>query len=151
MAGVAAANNNTTNVVPAPNTWFFFDAGNEHGAAGAEQSFTGTNLLNTGIAFTSGVVYSFTFDVYPALGKYDATVSNGAQSFTGTDLQFRNLKTSAALADAPDTIYAGIGSSATTDNHAFALDGLTITAIPEPGSLAFLGLAGLALLRRRVR
>ena len=149
MIGVASASNGTTNVVPANNTFFFFDAGNESGNA---QGFTGSNLVNTGISFTSGVVYSVSVDVYPALGKYDATISNGTQSFTGTDLQFRNLKTSTAAADAPDTLYFGIGSSANADNHAFAIDGLSITAIPEPGSLAWVGLATLALgARRRVR
>jgi uncharacterized protein (TIGR03382 family) len=146
MMGVAAANNGTSNVVPAPNTWFFFDAGNELGNA---QGFTGSNLVNTGVTLTSGTVYSFTVDVYPALGKYDATISNGTQSFTGTDLQFRNLKASTATADVPDTLHFGIQSSAATDNHAFSLDGLSITAIPEPGSLAFLGLTALALVGRR--
>jgi hypothetical protein len=145
MIGVAAASNGTANVIPAPNTWFFFDAGNESTA----NAFTGNNLVNTGITLSSGTVYSFTVDVNPALGKYDATISNGTQSFTGTDLQFRNGKASTATADVPDTLHFGIQSSATTDNHAFSLDALTITAIPEPGSLAFLGLTSLALATRR--
>lgn len=130
MIGVAAASNGTSNVVPAPNTWFFFDAGNETGSAGAAQAFTGANLVNTGITLTSGTVYSFAVDVYPALGKYDATISNGTQSFTGTDLQFRNLKTSTAPLDVPDTLHFGIQSSAATDNHAFSLD----PASPSPPS-----------------
>jgi hypothetical protein len=148
MIGVAAASNGTSNVIPAPNTWFFFDAGNEPGSTAA-QSFTGSNLVNTGVVLTSGTVYSFTVDVYPALGKYDATISNGTQSFTGTDLQFRNLKASTATADVPDTLHFGIQSSAATDNHAFSLDALSVTAIPEPGSIAFLGLAVAGLLRGR--
>lgn len=144
MMGVAAAGNGSANTIPAANTWFFFDAGNE---SSNPQGFTGSNLVNTGVPLTPGTVYSFTVDVYPALSKYDATISNGTQSFTGTDLQFRNLKTAAA--DAPDNLYFGIQSSANTDNHAFSVDALSITAIPEPGSLALFGIAGLTLLRRR--
>jgi uncharacterized protein (TIGR03382 family) len=144
MIGVASAGS-ASNTIPAPNSWFFFDAGNESPA----NAFTGANLVGTGIALVPGLVYDFTVDVYPSLGKYDATVSDGTNSFTGTDLQFRNGKTSTAPLDIPDTLHFGIGSSAAADNHAFSIDALTVTAIPEPASLAWIGLGVTALLRRR--
>ncbi|MEM6259557.1 MAG: PEP-CTERM sorting domain-containing protein [Planctomycetota bacterium] len=38
-----------------------------------------------------------------------------------------------------------------TNNTPFGIGGLTLTAVPEPGSLALLGLGGLCVLRRRRR
>ena len=147
MIGAAGGSNGTSNVVPAPNTFFFFDAGNEPTA----NAFTGANLVNTGVALNPGTVYSFTIDVYPGLGKYDATINDGTNSFTGTDLQFRNGLASASAANAPDTLYFGIQSSAAADNHAYSVDALTITAIPEPATFGLFAVGALALATRRRR
>jgi hypothetical protein len=78
-------------------------------------------------------------------------VGDGTNTFSGTDFQFRNGLASTTAANAPDTLFFGIQSSATADNHAYSLDSLTITAIPEPATVALASLAGIGLLARRRR
>lgn len=142
IIAAAAADNGTTNDIPAPNTWFAFD---NHG----NTNFTGTNLVNTGIALVPGTVYTFQIDVFPSQGKYELTLTDGVNTSFLSDLDFRGGIPTAG--NEPDVIHFGANISAANDNHAFSIDSLTVTVAPEPGTFGVVGIAAIAALLRRRR
>jgi|GEM_PF-1574246 len=94
--------------------WFFFDR-NEDG------DFKKDNMVNTGLGLVAGAVYEFTVTVDPSTGFYDATISDGKNSFSESGLRFRNGKS------VPDGfIHFGVSASAKADDLTFALGSLRV-------------------------
>lgn len=133
--------------------WAFYDGDNNG-------SFDGDNpnkMISTGIALTTGGVYQFTIDVYPnediSLCYWNATVNDGTNSFTSTNMGFRtddgvgsylNFLTKKSKATAVEG----------EDVRQFSVDGIRISAVPEPSVALLLTSGGVLLLtfyRRRYR
>lgn len=125
-------------------SWYFFDRN-------VSSDFTVANMFNTGMGLDAGTVYSFTVDVNPVAGTYSATISNGLTSVSATELGFR--RGAVNVSASPAHLGFGVNRSTTSDNVTFALDSLSITAVPEPaGAAAIAGLAvfcGVVTARRR--
>ena len=56
--------------------WYFYDRQQD-------SSFGPQNAVNTGIALAPGVTYSFSVDLHPVAGVYDAAISDGNALFLG--------------------------------------------------------------------
>lgn len=138
LVGVAAADNGTTNVVPDGN-WYVYDYTTNN-------SFTGANLVNTGIALTTGVTYSFVVNVNPAARNYTVTINGSdSSSYVSGTLDFRNQSTTPT-----NTLAFGSVTNETNDTTAFSIDNISIDGVPEPSSIAVAGLLGaIGLVRRR--
>jgi len=129
----------TTYDVP-DRVWWFFD-----GTSGT--GYDEDNMVATPIGLEAGVVYEFEVELFPDSGTYNASISNGTESFAAYGLTFRNQQTGAFT-----WIHFG-GSMADGADWAFSLDSITIW-VPEPASMTLLLLCGaavLAPLRRRRR
>lgn len=101
--------------------WCFYDGLQQTGPPDPNQN------VATGIDIVAGGVYEFTIIVDPETHTYDATVSNGAESFTITDLGWR----SAALGIGGN-LHFGAVCSDELDTRAFSLDELVISQTSEP-------------------
>ncbi len=99
-----------------------------------------TKIVNSGIAVEANKVYSFTISLHPTTDTYDVAVTDGTNSFSATDLGFRN--------DAGPTgkLNWAMRLSDTGDTGAFSLDSVNISTIPEPASLTILVTAVLGLI-----
>ncbi len=75
------ADDGTGNI--APLSWSLYDG------LGDGSGFDTSLLVDTGIALESGTTYKFEITVDPVNGKYDATIDNGTQSQTFTQLGLR--------------------------------------------------------------
>ncbi len=121
--------------------WSFYDGDNDG-------VLSGDNNVDTDMALVAGGVYEFTITIDPDAKTYDATVSDGTDSFTAPDLGWR---TSANYVGGNITFANwGYGGG---DDRAFSLDSLVISQVPEPSTavmavLAIVSLAGLGLRRR---
>jgi hypothetical protein len=111
-------------------------------------AFAKENMVNTGMDLVAGRIYDFDVTLYPALGKYDATIFDGLSAFSAQGLTFRS-----GLPGQYNYLHFGGSRSATDTSWAFSLDSVVISAIPEPATLTMLALAGLALaaMQRRQR
>jgi len=138
LVGVAGADNGTTNVVP-DGHWYVYDYTNNNG-------FSGANLVDTGITLTQNVVYSFVVNVNPAARNYTVNITGSDSStYTSGDLDFRNQSTTPT-----NTLVFGSVTHATSDTTAFSFDNVTIDGVPEPSSMALLGVLGaMGMVRRR--
>ena len=117
--------------------WWFFDGA-------ASNAYDAANMVPSSIGIEAGTVYEFEVMVYPALGLYDASVTNGTDTFSALGLTFRN-----GTPGVYDWLHFGGKSSANTDDWAFSLDSVRVY-VPEPATMAIL-LGGLGVLARRRR
>jgi len=134
--------------------WTFYDGGRDGAARTAERN------VASDIAVTSGQVYDFTIVVDPLTQSYDATVSDGTNSFTATDLGWRTAATEIGQWLVFDT---RAGDVTFAEHRLFSLDDIVITQlsesipgdedadVPEPGIAALLTIAMVLLTARRPR
>lgn len=144
LIGVAAANNGTTNIVPAGN-WYFYDFDSTASNA-STRPFTAPHLHDTGIAFEAGVTYSFVVTVDPSSKTYGVEMSSGGSVLASqTGLNFRTGS------DTPTSTLVFGTVTQPDETRAFSIDNVTITGVPEPSSALLLGSCGLLGLLRRQR
>ena len=112
-------------------------------------AFDVANMFDTNLVLQDDTIYDFEVIVDPASATYSATISDGVNTVSATGLGFRN-----GTAGAYDFLGFGVNASATNDDLTFALDSISVTAVPEPGSLALwtlLGFVAVGLAWRRRR
>jgi hypothetical protein len=102
--------------------WSFYNGGRDGGDLSA--------LLNvdTNIDITTGGVYDFTIVVDPTTQSYDATVSDGTNSFTANDLGWRTN-----AAQVGGYLSFATRSSENGEVRAFSLDDVIISTSTVPG------------------
>ncbi len=127
----------TNGSVPA-STWAFYNGAKNNAA------FDPTKLVSTGVAMNFTTVYSFTINLDPAARTWTGTVTNGINTYTSpTAIGFNSASTSLG-----GVLNFETKGSFSSDDPTFSTDNISII-VPEPGSLAVLGMAGMAMLRRR--
>jgi hypothetical protein len=128
-------------------TWAFYD--------GDEGSFDGDDperMLSTGIAMTTGGVYEFTIDVYPVEKTWDATVDDGTDSVTKTDMGYRTHGSAGTYLSFLTKKSKATPADEFDDVRKFSVDGIRIGIIPEPSTLLLMAMgSGLLLGFRRRR
>lgn len=114
-------------------------------APAAQSTFSSTQSGSTPAGVPSFAWHTWTITqngtnmVWAIDGKTITTVPDSALTFGGSQVQL----------GADDTGSTGNTAANNQLFNADIFDNLTITALPEPGSLSLLGIAGLAVLRRR--
>lgn len=117
-------------------------------------SFINTTVNTGGLSLTPGQQYVAFYSVnglgnavtgYSSWGYLGTTIENGSDSYTGGNFVFNNdTDTTFEGGWQNPTFYGGVAS----DDLAFTL---TFASVPEPGTLALMGLSGLVLLMGRRR
>jgi len=102
--------------------WCFYDGLGDGG------DMDGDLNVDTNIDIVAGGVYDFTIVVDPETWTYDATVSDGVDSFTATDLGWRTN-----AANVGGYLHFATRHSDEYDARAFSLDALVITSSMTPG------------------
>jgi hypothetical protein len=102
--------------------WSFYNGDRLGGTLSA------ANNVDTNIDIATGGVYDFTIVVDPTTRSYDATVSNGTNSFTANDLGWRT-----SGAQVGGYLSFATRSSTTGEIRAFSLDEVVITQAMIPG------------------
>jgi hypothetical protein len=102
-------------------------------------SIADSSLVNFGNTNGNGI----DLDVYVNDTLIAARSIDGFNSFTATDFDG-----SLGTLSVGDTVYVTVGHNGNSGNDAFVID-YSLEVVPEPGSLALLGLGGLIMLRRR--
>ncbi len=109
-------------------------------AAGANTIVVGSGIQGT--ATDTATVYTASL----AINRFNSTSFNLAVNYAGTS--FSENYTPAALTDTYDTLSIfGI----TGQNQAFTIDNVRVEVIPEPSTVAMLGVGMLALIKRQRR
>jgi MYXO-CTERM domain-containing protein len=121
-----------------------------YNASPTDNAFTAGSLVDSGIAIASGVTYHFDVTTDPASKTYTLHLTSSAgESFTSASLNWRNFKDNPTAAGG--FLQFGSGADASGEARSFALDSVTITAVPEPAAAGLLALFALPLVRRRRR
>lgn len=113
-------------------TWYFYDRK-------VDNSFGPQNAVNTGMALTHGVTYSFSVDLNPIAGTYSASISDGVHQFSADDLTFRSPSFASTYLH-----FGGKVSSGSNDALSYSLDSVAITGgsndVEVPGAPGFRGI-----------
>lgn len=118
----------------------------------------GNNFVNTGVAFATGVTYSFSIEENPVTKEWSVTIFNGATSVALTDLAYRTGSWNTgggSITDARWLTFAAteiISGTSVGASASFSVDNIVISSIPEPSAAALLlGMTALGtiLVRRR--
>lgn len=118
------------------NEWLLYNGGANGG------SFDTNNFVNSGMTLTTGTTYRFTITSDPTTKKYSGSIYNGTTTVNWTNLGWRANAAS-------DKLGFNQKVSSGSDLISYSLDNISI--VPEPGSLALLGMAALPVLLRRRR
>jgi len=118
------------------NEWLLYNGASD----GA--TFNTDNFVNSGMALASGTTYQFIITSDPTTKKYSGSINNGTTSVNWSNLGWRSVAAS-------DKLGFNERVSAGSDLISYSLDNISI--VPEPGSLALLGMAALPVLLRRRR
>lgn len=116
------------------NQWLLYDGAGDGGG------FLPANFQNSGMTIAAGTTYIFTVTNNPATKKYSVSISDGTTTVSASNLGWRANTASNGIAF-NNRVSGG------TDAISYSIDNISI--IPEPSAVTLLGLAGLALLRRR--
>jgi hypothetical protein len=116
------------------NEWLFYNGAGDGG------SFSAANFQNSGMTVGAGTTYSFTVTNDPATKKYSVSIFDGTNTVSSSNLGWRSSSASNGIA-------FNNRASAVTDVESYSIDNISI--VPEPGTVTLVGLAGLAVLRRR--
>lgn len=94
--------------------WYFYDRQ-------VDSSFGPANAVNTGIALAEDVTYSFSIELDPAAGLYNASISDGTHFFAAEDLRFRS--------GGGSSTYLHFGGKASSGSKplSYSLDSIAIT------------------------
>lgn len=115
------------------NQWLFYN-----GAANG--TYSAANFQSSGMAITEGTTYTFNITNDPVAKKYSVSIFDGTSTVSASDLGWRSSTASNSIAFNQKV-------SAGTDVIGYSIDNISI--IPESATTMLLGLAGLAMLRRR--
>lgn len=144
--GIFAASSATSTTGTASQTWGIqaLSGGNFflHDGDGSDNS----TLIDTGLAPVQGRTYAFVIKIDPTAHTWMVTIDDGVNdSFTSTTLGFRRNSS------AGNVLHFNTQMSSPDDNWTYSIDGLTISAVPEPASAGLLagGAAALLLFGRR--
>jgi hypothetical protein len=105
--------------------------------------FSASKFQNMGMLIAANTTYSFTIDIHADTLDYDISIFNGTTTVSLADRGWRSTL------DGTGTDLVFLGKQSGSDGLSYGIDNISISVIPEPGSLTLLGLAGLAMLRRR--
>lgn len=109
----------------------------------------GWSGIDTGIALANDKVYEFKVTIRPGATAadtfWDATISDGTQTFTQTGMRFRDK---AAINDTGRIQFYG-RNNGVNETLDFSIDSIAVS-VPEPASMGFFG-AALTLMAMRVR
>lgn len=103
--------------LPLAGKWVFFD-GAKDGAA-----FTASALINTGIPIVAGRTYDFSLTMHPSVREWDATISDGTNTYTRTSLGFRRNGS-----DVGSYLHFGGRANSGGESRPFSIDNVEITA-----------------------
>lgn len=124
--------------------WYFYD-NNSSANPTTDSAFNSDNMRVSNISLAAGVTYSFTVTVNPLTRKYDASITDGTNTFTQIGMDFRNQ--TAAASSSTNLVFGG-STSSVNDQLTWSIDNINI--VPEPSSMLLVAASGvLCFVRRR--
>lgn len=136
----ATGANMTWEVALNGSTWYLYSG---NGAGGGSE-------ISTGLTATAGTTYAFTILANPTAKTFTVSIANtlGTVLYTSGTTTFRS---SAASLGGYLTFSTVDSDPSSPTSLASSIDGISITQVPEPGTVALLGLGGAAFLWMRRR
>lgn len=114
----------------------------------------GTGSISQDLATAVGVEYIVEFSIAGAFGAQHSIIVDAGginsltQNATNGEWTTHSFNFVATGTTTTLTLSDNLGAGSTTDSD-LLVDNISVTAVPEPGSMALLGLGGLLLARRR--